>query len=485
MNIKLILKTLSKILLIQGAYMIMSLVVSLYYGEPIKPFVIPILCMVAIAIPFWGLKMKNTIFSARDGLVCVALIWVTMSLFGAIPFYLCGGFPSFTDCFFESVSGFTTTGSTILTDIESLPKGILFWRSSTHWLGGMGILVLALALFPSIGERAQNLMAAESPGPTSEKLTSRISTSSKILYIIYMSMTLLEVVCLRLAGLKWFDSVVTALASAGTGGFSVLNAGIAGYNNVAAEIVITVFTMLFGINFSVFFLLITGQIRKAFKNSELKFYVGTVLLFIGLISVNIYSAYQAIGQTLRHASFNVVTVITTTGFSSCDFNAWPSFSKFLLMLLMLMGASAGSTGGGIKCSRIMILGKGIAREIRRMISPKRISTLRMDGKQIDETTVTNTFAFTGLYFFIAITAGLLISLDGFSLESNLTAVISALSNIGPAFGEIASEYGGSFHAYSHLSKWILSACMLIGRLEIFPMLVLFLPATWKGASIKK
>ena len=465
--------------------MLMSLLVAVYYGENITPFLVPILGMLIIALPFFFLKVKNTIFSARDGLVSVALIWITMSLFGAIPFYLCGGFPSFVDCLFESVSGFTTTGSTILTDIESLPYGILFWRSSTHWLGGMGILVLALALFPSIGERAQNLMAAESPGPTSEKLTSRISTSSKILYIIYMSMTLLEIICLRFCGLRWFDSVVTTFASAGTGGFSVLNAGIAGYNNVAAEIVITVFCLLFGVNFSVFFLIISGQFKKTFKNSELKFYLATIGIFIGLISINIYAAFQSIGQTLRHSSFNVVTIITTTGFSSCDFNAWPSFSKFLLVLLMVVGASAGSTGGGLKCSRVMILWKGIVREVRRMISPKRISTLRMDGKQIPETTVTNTFVFAGIYFFIAIAGGLIISLDGFSFEANLTAILSAISNIGPAFGEIASQYGGSFHAYSPLSKLVLSLCMLVGRLEIFPMLVLVLPATWKGASLKK
>lgn len=484
MNIKLILKTLSKILCIQGAYMLMALLVAVYYGESVMPFLIPITAMVLIAaLPFYFVKPQKTIFSARDGLVCVALIWITMSFFGAIPFYLCGEFSSFTDCFFESVSGFTTTGATILTNIEALPKGILFWRSSTHWLGGMGILVLALALFPSIGERAQNLMAAESPGPTSEKLTSRISTSSKILYLIYMSLTLLQILCLLLADMPLYDSIVTALASAGTGGFSVLNAGIAGYNNLAAEIIITVFTLLFGVNFSVFFLLLTGQFHKAFKNSEFNFYLGTIFLFILLITINIYSG--SVGNALRHSSFNVVTIITTTGFSSCDVNAWPSFSKFLLVLLMLMGASAGSTGGGIKCSRIMILWKGIVREVRRMISPKRISTLRMDGKKIDETTITNTFVFTGLYFFIAVAGLLLISLDGFSLETNLTAVISALSNIGPGFGQIATNFGGSFCGYSIVSKWVLSVCMLVGRLEIFPMLVLFLPATWKGASLKK
>ena len=484
MNIKLILKTLSKILLIQGAYMLMSLIVALYYNESIVPFLIPILGMVAIALPFFGMKVRNTIFSARDGLVSVAFIWITMSFFGAIPFFINGGFGTFIDCIFESVSGFTTTGASILREIESLPKSILFWRSSTHWLGGMGILVLALALFPSIGERAQNLMAAESPGPTSEKLTSRISTSSKILYLIYAGITVLQILCLYLADMPLYDSIVNSLATAGTGGFSVLNNSIAGYNNLAAEIIITIFTVLYGVNFSVFFLLLTGQIKKVFKNTEFKFYISAVAVFITLITVNVYSIYQSIGTALRHASFNLVTVMSTTGFSSDDFNLWPTFSKLILVLAMVIGACAGSTGGGIKCSRVVILCKGIAREIRRMISPKRVSTLRMDGKALPESTVTNTFVFTGLYAAITFGAGLIIALDGFDFTTIVTSVIACISNIGPALGDISGPTG-NYADFSQLSKIVLSICMLVGRLEIFPMLVLILPATWKGASLKK
>ncbi len=484
MNIKLILKTLSKILLIQGAYMLMSLVVSLYYHEPITPFLVPILGMGIIALPFFGMKVRNTIFSARDGLVCVALIWITMSFFGAIPFFINGGFGTFIDCLFESISGFTTTGASVLREIEGLPKGILFWRSSTHWLGGMGILVLALALFPSIGERAQHLMAAESPGPTSEKLTSRISTSSKILYMIYAGITLLEILCLYLADLPLYDSIVTSFATAGTGGFSVLNNSIAGYNNVAAEIIITIFTVLYGINFSVFFLLLTGQMKKVFKNTEFKFYISAIVVFITLITVNVYSIYQSVGAALRHASFNLVTIMSTTGFSSDDFNLWPTFSKLILVLAMIMGACAGSTGGGIKCSRVVILCKGIAREIRRMISPKRVSTLRMDGKAIPESTVTNTFVFTGLYAAITFGAGLIIALDGFDFTTIVTSVIACISNIGPALGPVSGPTG-NYADFSQLSKIVLSICMLVGRLEIFPMLVLILPATWKGTSLKK
>ncbi len=483
MNIRLIFKTLGKILCIEAGYMLISLLVSLYYKENILPFVFPIAGMLLLAIPMTRLKTHKTVFTARDGLAGVALIWITMSLFGAIPFYINQGFGSIINCWFESVSGFTTTGASILTEIESLPRGILFWRSSTHWLGGMGILVLALALFPSIGERAQNLMAAESPGPTSEKLTARISTSSKILYMIYASMTILQIICLLLTGMDFYDSVVNALASAGTGGFSVLNAGIAGYNSVAAEIVITVFTGLYGINFTVFFLLITGQFRKAFRNTELIFYLSVIAIAITLISINIYSIYQSIGQTLRHASFNVVTIITTTGFSSCNYDQWPSFSKFIILCLMFMGASAGSTGGGFKCSRIIILVKAMVREIRRMITPKRITTLKMDGKPLLESTISNTAVFGFLYFFIALASLLLISLDNFDLTTNLSATISCLSNIGPALGDIAGP-AGNYSAFSPLSKIILSACMLIGRLEIFPMIVLFYGGAWKGTCLK-
>ena len=484
MNIKLILKTLGKILLIEAGYMLISLLVSVFYGESVLPFLIAIAGMLLFALPLMLLHPNKTIFSARDGLAGVALIWITMSLFGAIPFFIDGNFGSFIDCFFESSSGFTTTGASILTEIESLPRGILFWRSSTHWLGGMGILVLALALFPSIGERAQNLMAAESPGPTSEKLTARISTSSKILYLIYTALTLAEILCLLVAGLPLYDSIVTTFATAGTGGLSVMNASIAGYNNVAAEIVITVFTMLFGINFTVFFMLITGQFVRAFKNSELVFYLSTIATAITLISINIYSMYGSLGQTLRHASFNVVTIITTTGFSSTDFNQWPQFSRIILVLLMIVGACAGSTGGGLKCSRVMILCKAVVREIRRMITPKRVSIVKMDGKPILETTIANTAVFATLYAAISIGAMLIVALDNFDFTTTIVSVLACIGNIGPALGPVAGPTG-NFADFSQLSKIVLSLCMLIGRLEIFPMIVLFYPKAWKGTNFKR
>ncbi|MBQ6818649.1 MAG: TrkH family potassium uptake protein [Clostridia bacterium] len=484
MNIKLILKTLGKILLIEAGYMLISLLVSVFYGESVLPFLIAIAGMLLFALPLMLLRPSKTIFSARDGLAGVALIWITMSLFGAIPFYIDGNFGTFIDCFFESASGFTTTGASILTEIESLPRGILFWRSSTHWLGGMGILVLALALFPSIGERAQNLMAAESPGPTSEKLTARISTSSKILYLIYTALTLAEILCLLVAGLPLYDSIVTTFATAGTGGFSVMNASIAGYNNLAAEIVITVFTMLFGINFTVFFMLITGQFVRAFKNSELVFYLSTIATAITLISINIYSMYGSLGQTLRHASFNVVTIVTTTGFSSTDFNQWPQLSRIILVLLMIVGACAGSTGGGLKCSRVMILCKAVVREIRRMITPKRVSIVKMDGKPILETTIANTAVFATLYATISIGAMLIVALDNFDFTTTIVSVLACIGNIGPALGPVAGPTG-NYADFSQLSKIVLSLCMLIGRLEIFPMIVLLYPKAWKGTNFKR
>ncbi len=484
MNIKLILKTLGKILLIEAGYMLISLLVSVFYGESVLPFLIAIAGMLLFALPLMLLRPSKTIFSARDGLAGVALIWITMSLFGAIPFYVNGNFGTFIDCFFESASGFTTTGASILTEIQSLPRGILFWRSSTHWLGGMGILVLALALFPSIGERAQNLMAAESPGPTSEKLTARISTSSKILYLIYTALTLAEILCLLVAGLPLYDSIVTTFATAGTGGFSVMNASIAGYNNLAAEIVITVFTVLFGINFTVFFMLITGQFVRAFKNSELVFYLSTIATAITLISINIYSMYGSLGQTLRHASFNVVTIVTTTGFSSTDFNQWPQLSRIILVLLMIVGACAGSTGGGLKCSRVMILCKAVVREIRRMITPKRVSIVKMDGKPILETTIANTAVFATLYAAISIGAMLIVALDNFDFTTTIVSVLACIGNIGPALGPVAGPTG-NYADFSQLSKIVLSLCMLIGRLEIFPMIVLLYPKAWKGTNFKR
>lgn len=483
-NIKLILKTLGKIYLIQAGYMALSLLVAIYYGDPLSYFLIPMGLLVATSLPLMKLKVKNTIFTAKDGLVAVALIWLTMSLFGAIPYAIQGGFGTLIDCLFESASGFTTTGATILREVESLPRSILFWRSSTQWLGGMGILVLALALFPSIGERAQNLMAAESPGPTSEKLTARISTSSKILYLIYTSLTLLLILCLYLTGMDLFDCVVNALSTAGTGGFSVLNNSIAGYNNLAAEIVITVFAALFGINFTVFFMLVTGHFRKALKNNELVFYLSTIAVSIAIITANTYSMYRSVGTALRHASFNVVTIITTTGFSSFNYDTWPELSKFIIVFLMLMGASAGSTGGGIKCARVMILCKGVLRELRRMISPKRVSTLRMNGKQLQETTLTNTFAFFVLYFLIGLGACFVISMDNFDFTTTVTSVIACLSNIGPALGNITGP-AGNYADFSQLSKVVLSLCMIVGRLEFFPMIALFLPASWKGTLTKK
>ncbi len=484
MNIKLILKTLGKVLLIQAAYMLLSVFVALYYHESITPYLYAIGGMVLLAIPLLCLRPHKSLFSARDGLAGVALIWITMSLFGAIPFLADGHFGGFVNCFFESTSGFTTTGASILKEIESLPRGILFWRSSTHWLGGMGILVLALALFPSIGERAQNLMAAESPGPTSEKLTSRISTSSKILYVIYMILTVFMVGALLCTGMNLYDSVVTTLATAGTGGFSVLNNSIAGYNNLAAEIVITVFTALFGINFTVFFMLLTRQFSKAFRNTEFIFYIATLVISIGLIAANIYSMYQSVGQALRHASFNVVTVMSTTGFSSTDFGTWPQFSQLILVGLMIIGACAGSTGGGIKCSRIIILSKAVARELRRMIAPKRVGILKMNGKPIPESTVTNTAVFGMMYFLIAIGAMLVVAIDNFDFTTTSVSVIACLGNIGPALGPIAGPTG-NFDAFSDLSKIVLSFCMIIGRLEIFPLIVLCYPKAWKGTIAKK
>ncbi len=484
MNVKLILKTLGKVLLIEAAYMLLSLLVGLYYGESPLPFAPPILAMLAAAAALSRLRPRATVFNAREGLVGVALIWLAMSLFGALPFAINGGFGSPIDCFFESVSGFTTTGASILPAVEQLPRGILFWRSSTHWLGGMGVLVLVLALFPSIGERAQNLMAAESPGPTSEKLTPRISTSSKILYGIYMGLTVTQILCLLLTGMNWFDAVVNTFATAGTGGFSVLNASIAGYHSAAAEWIITVFMLLYGVNFTVFFLLLTRQFKRVARNSELIVYLSVAGGATLVIAASLYARCHSVGLALRHAAFNTVSIMTTTGFVSADYDTWPELCKLILVVLMIVGASAGSTGGGMKCSRLIILCKSITREIRRMVSPKRVSVLRLDGRPLPEATVTNTAVFAMLYFLIAIGSMLLVAMDNFDFTTNVTAVLACLGNVGPALGAVAGPTG-NYAAFSGFSKLVLSVCMLVGRLEIYPMLALVLPATWKNASLKK
>lgn len=476
MNYRLVCKLTGKVLLVEAISMLLPFIVCLIYREDPTPFLItiPLLALVGLALSRFK---SNDHFFPREGFFAVGLIWLLLGAFGALPFYFSGAFPSYIDCFFEAISGFTTTGASILTEVESLPKGILFWRSFIHWMGGMGVLILAIALLPSLGGRTLHLMKAESPGPVVSKLVPKTSQSSKILYRIYCGMTLLEIVCLLLTGMPLYDSIVNSFATAGTGGFAVKNISIAAYGNPAAEIVITVFMLLFSVNFSLYFLLLCGKVKQALSSDELRFFLGGVFVSIVLISINIWGMYPTGGEAIRHAAFQVGTIISTTGFSSTDFNLWPEFSKVLLVLLMFIGACAGSTGGGIKCSRVLLLFRAIRREIRQIIHPRAVNVVKLDGRVVDEDNLHSVYIFFAAYFFITLGAVLLVSLDNFSFGTTFTSVVACISNIGPGLEMVGPM--GNYSAFSAFSKFILSMCMIIGRLEVLPILVLFSASAWK------
>lgn len=480
MNYQLSAKTMGKVLLIETVSMVPSLFVTFLYGEDPKPFFLSIFALlIPVLLLTLCLKPKNNRFTARDGFVNVAVIWIVMSLFGSLPYLFSGYFSSFWDCFFEAVSGFTTTGASILTDIEALPKGILFWRSSTVWVGGMGILILMLAVFKSLGEGAHHLMRAESPGPSPDKLVARLGKSSKILYGLYVILTLAEVIALLICGLDLFNASTTAMATAGTGGFCVLNQGIAGYGNPAAEIVITIFMALFGTNFSIFYLLLQRKFHLVWKNSELRLYLGLFFLSSVAITINIASLSPSVGEGLRHAFFQVSSIITTTGFSTVDFNFWPMFSKIILVILMFIGACAGSTSGGIKCTRIYVLLKAFRRECKQILHPNSVVTIKIDGRSVlSDQKVRAIAQFFFSYMMITFFGMIFISIDNFDFTTTFTSVVACIGNIGPGLGIVGPT--GNYAAFSGFSKLILSACMLIGRLEIFPILLLFYPKTWKS-----
>ncbi len=450
--------------------MLLPLLVCLLYRENPVPFLLAIAITGGAGL-LLSLIRSNDHFFPREGFFAVALIWLLVGACGALPFHFCGYFDSYIDCFFESVSGFTTTGSSILTAVEPLPRGILFWRSFMHWLGGMGVLVLTIALMPSLGGRTLHLMKAESPGPIVSKLVPKSSQSSKILYGIYCAMTLVQIFLLRLTGMPWYDSIVNTFATAGTGGFAVKNISIAAYGNPAAEIVLTVFMLLFSVNFSVYFLILCGKIRQALRSDELRFFLGVVAASTVLIAVNIH------GMFVRHAAFQVASIISTTGFASTDFNLWPEFSKTILVLLMFIGACAGSTGGAIKCSRVLLLLRAIRREIRQIIHPRSVNVVKLDGRVVDEKDLRSTMIFFAAYMFITLAAILLVSVDNFSFGTTFTAVVTCIGNVGPGLEMVGPM--GNFSAFSGFSKIVLSLCMILGRLEIIPVLVLFSGTAWK------
>lgn len=478
MNYRMIRHLLGIILLIEAVLMLFPASVALIYGESVVPFLVTIAMLLIISLPAVLFKPKNKRIFAKDGFVVVASAWILMSAFGALPFFLDGAIPNFIDAFFETVSGFTTTGASILTEIESLPKGILFWRSFTHWVGGMGVLVFMMAILPSSGG-GQNihLMRAEVPGPTKGKLVPKMRHTALILYGIYMALTFIEFVALLLCGMPVYDSLVNSFATAGTGGFSVLNSSIGGYNNAAAEWVIAVFMFIFGVNFNLYYFVIIGRAKDLFKSEEFKAYALLCISSVTLIVINTVNMFERFGDCLRSAFFQVNTIMSTTGFVTQDFNAWPEVSKSLLVILMVVGACAGSTAGGLKVSRVLIVLKGMLCQVRRLLRPHSVNVVRLDGEVVPDETVRSATGYISIYLLIVIVTVFLVSIDGFGLETNLTATLACINNIGPGLAEVGPV--GNFSGFSAFSKTLLSLNMLIGRLEIMPMIILMSPLAWK------
>lgn len=481
MNVKNISRTVGLILLITGIFQLFPLLIAVIDHEPRNILAyIESLCLILLVGSALLLFSRggNRMFSAQEGFAATGLSWVFMSAFGALPFFLSGQIPSYVDAFFEMVSGFTTTGASILTDVEALSRCNLFWRSFSHWLGGMGVLVFLLAVVPGArknGGTGIYLMRAESPGPSVDKLTPHLRQTAMILYGIYILLTALCIVCLLLGGMPVFDSFCIAFGTAGTGGFAIKNSSMGGYS-CFLQTVVTVFMFLFGVNFSLYYMLLLRKFKAVFKNEELRLYFGIAASSIVLIAINISCMYNTVYEAVHHAAFQVVSIMTTTGYGTVDFEQWPAFSKAILLSLMFIGASAGSTGGGLKVSRVLLLMKSIRRTIRKALHPRRVQPVYMDGRAVSEEVCDNVNAYLAIYCVILVLSFAIISVDGFSIGTNFSAVASCFNNIGPGFELVGATQ--NFSIYSDLSKIILSLDMLLGRLEIFPLLLLLSPDTW-------
>lgn len=478
MNYAVVFRLLSYILLCESALLMLPAATSAIYGEwsVLGAFLITAALCVVFGLLLRLAKPTSKVFYMREGFATTALSWIVISIMGAVPFVLTGCIPDPIDALFETVSGFTTTGASILPAVEGLPRGILLWRSFTHWIGGMGVLVFLLTLLPLTGGSHVNLMKAKSPGPQVDKLVPKVQSTAKLLYGIYLALTLAQRVFLMAGGMPLFESLLTAFGTAGTGGFGFKNDSFAQFSPYI-QWVVTIFMILFGVNFNFYFLLLLRRFRRAVSSEEVRAYLGIILVSIGIITLNIRSMYSGLGEALRHAAFQVGSIITTTGFSSCDFDLWPTLSKQLLVLLMFVGACAGSTGGGMKVSRILIFRKTVGKELKQAMHPQVVAPVRMDGKLLSHETIRTTNVYLCAYLFILVASIMLISLDGFDMVTNFTAVVATLNNIGPGLSQVGPMM--NFAGFSNPAKLVLIFDMLAGRLELFPMLVLFLPSAWR------
>lgn len=477
MNYRMVLNILGKVFLLEAFLLIFPMVIGIYYNEnTLTAYLIPMAVLVLLGAPFSLLRVKDKSIYAKEGFVVVSLAWILMSAIGAVPFVISGAIPSYVDALFETVSGFTTTGSTVIPNVEVISKSILFWRALTHWVGGMGVLVFVLALTPGYNSGGMHVLRAESPGPTVGKLVSKLSFTARILYAIYFGMTVILIILLLVGGMPLFESVVHAFATAGTGGFGVKGDSFASYGTYH-QVVVAVFMLLFSINFNVYYLILIGNVKKAFKSEEFKAYM--IIIFVATLSIalNILTQVGNFGEALKHSFFQVTSISSTTGFASTDFQTWPDLSKSIIMVLMIIGACAGSTGGGIKVSRLVILVKSVWADLKRMLHPSAVVAVKFENEPLAKETERNVHSYFTIYVLIVAVCSLILCLDVNDFLTNFSATLSCMGNIGPGFNLVGPM--ANFALYSPLSKILLSLLMLVGRLEIFPIILLFTPRTWK------
>lgn len=483
MNFSIIRYILSSVLCFEGVFFLLPTVTGLIYKEQ-QAFVYLILSLSCIFLGILGRmkKPKNKTFYSKEGFATVALSWILLSMIGALPFYITKEIPSYVDALFETISGFTTTGSTILVDIEVISRCSLFWRSFTHWVGGMGVLVFIMAVIPLSGGSNIHLMRAESPGPTVGKLVPKIKSTAMILYGIYVLITITEIVALLLAGLDLFTSTTLTFGTVGTGGFALLNSSIASYSTTV-QIIITIFMIISSINFMVYYLILIGKAQDAIVHEEMRWFLGIIIVSTIAIVINIRDQFDSLFECIQTTLFQVASIISTTGYVTVDFDLWPMFSKTILLILMMVGACAGSTGGGIKVSRVIIIAKAIKNEIISIAHPRSIQRVKIENRKVSDETLKKVFCYLSIYVLIIIFSVLIVSIDGKDFGTNISAVLATFNNIGPGFNQVGAVY--NFNHFSVLSKLVLMFDMLVGRLEIFPLLVLFTPGIWKKSKKQK